>query len=71
MLFRYDDTISYSEEDVFLAVLPFFHIYGQVAVLFGGLSQGVKIVTVPKFDPEMYLKLIQSQQVCLFLHWFT
>ena len=56
--------MAYSEDDIFLGVLPFFHIYGQVIVLLGGLVDGAKTVTMPKFDPEMFLNLIQKHRVC-------
>ena len=57
-------------EDVFIGVLPFFHIYGQVVVLLAGLKSGCKIVTVPKFDPEMYLSLVQKHGVGLLFYNF-
>ena len=59
--------MAYSEDDIFLGVLPFFHIYGQVIVLLGGLVDGAKTVTMPKFDPEMFLNLIQKHRVCNFI----
>ena len=57
--------MNYSEDDTFIGVLPFFHIYGQIVVLMTGLKAGSKIVTMPKFDPEQYLKLAQEHQVRL------
>ena len=62
--------MAYSEDDIFLGVLPFFHIYGQVIVLLGGLVDGAKTVTMPKFDPEMFLNLIQKHRVCNFIEDF-
>ena len=57
--------MNYSEDDTFIGVLPFFHIYGQIVVLMTGLKAGSKIVTMPKFDPEQYLKLAQEHKVRL------
>jgi len=51
--------------DVIIAVLPFFHIYGQVVVMLDGLACGVKIICLPKFDPEQYLKTIANHRVSI------
>ncbi|XP_066275421.1 uncharacterized protein [Branchiostoma lanceolatum] len=51
------------QEDCLIAQLPFFHIYGMVAVLSSSLRQGVKIVTIPRFEPELYLRIIQDYKV--------
>jgi len=49
------------------AVLPFFHIYGLVVVLLGRLVHGCKIVTLPKFEPKSFFKLLDQHQVLLVL----
>ncbi|XP_077991036.1 uncharacterized protein LOC144445371, partial [Glandiceps talaboti] len=49
--------------DVVLAVLPFFHIYGMVVVMSCGIQQGGKVVTLPKFEPELFLTTIQDHKV--------
>jgi len=41
-----------------VAVLPFFHIYAMNTIMTLGLQIGAKIVTVPRFEPEMYLKCL-------------
>jgi acyl-CoA synthetase (AMP-forming)/AMP-acid ligase II len=41
-------------------VLPFFHIYGMVIILFHGLLRGSTIVTMPKFEFEPFLKVLQD-----------
>ena len=48
------------------AVLPFFHIYAMNTIMTVGLYNGVKIVTNPKFEPEMYLKSLVDYKVCKF-----
>ncbi len=45
--------------DVVIAVMPFFHIYGMGVVMAGGLARGATIVTVPRFELESYLALLQ------------
>ncbi len=51
------------ETDVTLAILPFFHIYGQTVVLNGALRHGATVVTMPRFDLEQFLSLIQEHRV--------
>ncbi|MBF9044605.1 AMP-binding protein [Rhodobacterales bacterium HKCCE4037] len=50
------------EGDVTIAFLPFFHIYGMTVLMNLFLNQRAKIVTMPRFDLEMYLKLIEQHQ---------
>ena len=52
-----------ADEDILLGLLPFYHIYGLVVVQFGALSQGTKLITLPKFDPMTFLESIQKQKV--------
>lgn len=46
-----------------VAVLPFFHIYAMNTIMTIGLQIGAKIVTVPRFEPEMYLKALVTYRV--------
>ncbi len=52
-------------EDTLIGVLPFFHIYGGVITMLAGLRQGIKIVSLPKFEPETFLGTIQKHRVSL------
>jgi len=47
-------------DDVMVAFLPFFHIYGIFAFLLCGMQAGATIVTMPRFDLEHYLQLLQE-----------
>ena len=40
-----------------------FHAYGQIVIMLFGLMSGHKIVTLPKFEPEVFLTTIQKYQV--------
>ncbi|HVA88978.1 MAG TPA: 4-coumarate--CoA ligase family protein [Chloroflexota bacterium] len=51
------------EETRLLAVLPFYHIYGQVVVLYLSLYVGGTIVTMPRFDLPAFLQVIQNHKV--------
>jgi acyl-CoA synthetase (AMP-forming)/AMP-acid ligase II len=56
------------ESDVTLDILPFYHIYGMMVLLNGGLAAGVTQVIMPRFDPEGALTLTQQHRVtALFL----
>ena len=54
---------SRPEDKTTLAVIPFFHIYGMVVILARDLEQGTKIVTMPKFEPEQFLKLLETHAI--------
>ncbi len=46
-----------------LSFLPFFHIYGMQVLMNGALFQGGKVVTMPRFDLELFLQLSQDHKV--------
>jgi acyl-CoA synthetase (AMP-forming)/AMP-acid ligase II len=50
-------------DDVLIAVLPFFHIYGQTVIMNLGLQAGARIVTMPRFDLDQFLSLIAEHDV--------
>jgi acyl-CoA synthetase (AMP-forming)/AMP-acid ligase II len=52
-----------AERDRIIAVVPFFHIYGLTVVLSLGLWRGATLVTMPKFELEPFLKLLQRYRI--------
>ncbi|RDD39445.1 4-coumarate--CoA ligase 1 [Trichoplax sp. H2] len=52
-----------NEDDVMLALLPWFHIYGMVTILFAGLRSGTKIVSMARFEPKVFLETIQNYKI--------
>ncbi|MFQ5613721.1 MAG: 4-coumarate--CoA ligase family protein [Anaerolineae bacterium] len=52
-----------SVKDTVMGILPFFHIYGLVVILNMSLAMGATIVTMPRFDLEQFLHLIQEHRV--------
>ena len=50
-------------DDVVIGVLPFFHIYGMQVILNLALRAGSTIVTMPRFDLEGFLSIIQERKV--------
>jgi acyl-CoA synthetase (AMP-forming)/AMP-acid ligase II len=53
------------EDDVVLAVAPFFHAIGFNIILNGSLAAGATIVTMPRFDLEGFLQAIQEHRATL------
>ena len=37
-------------------MLPFYHIYGLTVIMNVALCSGAAVVTIPKFDPALFLK---------------
>jgi acyl-CoA synthetase (AMP-forming)/AMP-acid ligase II len=55
----------FTPSDVVVGVLPFFHIYGQTVVMNATLRAGATVVTMPRFDLELYLRLSQDHRATL------
>lgn len=51
------------DTDVLVGVLPFYHIYGMMVILNASLYHGATVVTMPRFDLEMFLELIQKYKI--------
>ena len=58
--------IKYTDDEVALAALPFFHIYGMQVLMNGLLANGVTTVTMPRFDMVEALEAVQSLGVTRF-----
>jgi len=54
------DAIESVEMPALLGVLPFFHIYGMMIILMHGFLRGATIVTLPKFELEAFLTVLQD-----------
>jgi acyl-CoA synthetase (AMP-forming)/AMP-acid ligase II len=57
------DAAEQQDVRAFVGVLPFFHIYGLVVVLSVGLMRGATIVTLPRFELESFLKVLQDWRI--------
>jgi acyl-CoA synthetase (AMP-forming)/AMP-acid ligase II len=62
-IYQYMQAISIPQDAVTLALLPMFHIYGFTVVTLCGLASGATIVTIPRFEPESFLKAIARYRV--------
>src|SRR6056300_322494 len=62
-----DHAIVYTPDgEVALAFLPFFHIYGMQVLMNGLLANGVTVVTLPRFDLDQALGLVQQHRISRF-----
>ncbi len=52
-----------TETEKLIAVLPFFHIYGMEVLLNISLYYGSTLVSMPRFDLEQFLKIMQDYQI--------
>ncbi|MDP9257663.1 MAG: AMP-binding protein [Actinomycetota bacterium] len=62
-LCQYEPVRDIGEDDRVIAVLPFFHIYGQTLVLNDALRRGARIVTMPRFDLGQFLAAIEQHGI--------
>ncbi len=52
----------YGTDGCSVAILPFFHSYGQTVALNAALRSGARVVTLARFDLEAYLRLTQEHR---------
>ena len=57
------NSMPLDDEDILVGLMPFFHIYGQTVVLNMGLAKGSTIVTMPRFDLDGLLDIIEEYGV--------
>jgi acyl-CoA synthetase (AMP-forming)/AMP-acid ligase II len=62
-LCQMQDAFPISSDDTLIGVLPFFHIYGMTVIMNQGLRAGATIVTMPRFDLEQFLGLLEHHTV--------
>jgi acyl-CoA synthetase (AMP-forming)/AMP-acid ligase II len=62
-LVQHDAVVPVAEGEVQLAFLPFFHIYGMQVLMNATLASGGTVVTLPRFDLELFLTLAERHRV--------
>jgi 4-coumarate--CoA ligase len=62
-LAQVEHLISHEDGDTAIAVLPFFHIYGMQILMNLVVGDGGIVITMPRFDLEQFLRLIQDHRV--------
>ncbi|KAB7504076.1 Bile acyl-CoA synthetase [Armadillidium nasatum] len=50
-------------QDVQIAILPLFHVFGLAVTLMPGFYLGIKTITLPKFDPTLYISTIKKHNI--------
>ncbi len=56
-------SLPLGDNEIFIAALPFFHIYGMQVIMNLGLRIGATLVTLPRFDLAAFLDAIQRYRV--------
>jgi len=59
---RYPEQMLHHGDRV-VGVLPFFHIYGMVVVMGYALIEGATVVTMPRFELEAFLRVLQDHRI--------
>lgn len=55
--------LNVAEDEIILAVAPFFHIMGMSCIMLNGLFRGLTLVTMPRFDLAGFLAAIERYRV--------
>ncbi|HTU99678.1 MAG TPA: AMP-binding protein [Luteitalea sp.] len=62
---RQVDAMEASTLPALIGVLPFFHIYGMTVIMNLGLLRRATVVTLPRFDLEQFLQVLQDWPIPL------
>lgn len=58
----YTYTTTSTHQEILPCILPFFHIYGFATCLLAKLAIGVKAVTLPKFQPDTFINVLEQEK---------
>ncbi|XP_074286366.1 putative CoA ligase CCL7 [Silene latifolia] len=58
-----DEEAEGEVNNVYLCVIPMFHVFGLAVISFSELQRGSTVVSMPKFDFEMMLKAVEKYKV--------
>jgi len=59
--------LKIKSRDRFIGVIPFFHAFGQTAVMNTALAAGSSVVLLPRFEPEETMNAVQKHGVSIFV----
>jgi acyl-CoA synthetase (AMP-forming)/AMP-acid ligase II len=57
------DAFALTSDDVVIAALPFFHVYGLNVILNRALAAGATVIAMPRFELGEFLRLIAEHRV--------
>lgn len=57
-----EDPDDFPENGKVVAVAPFFHIFGMTMVLLFGMRMGWNLLTVPRFAPDVVMRMIRDEE---------
>ncbi|KAI4322309.1 hypothetical protein L6164_022016 [Bauhinia variegata] len=63
LMITLDDDLTGRMHDVFICVLPMFHVFGIAVLTYAQLQRGNAVVSMKKFDFEMLLKAVEKYRV--------
>ncbi|XP_059659309.1 probable CoA ligase CCL7 isoform X2 [Cornus florida] len=66
LLVTADQELAGEMHNVFLCVIPMFHVFGLSVILYSQLQRGNAVVSMAKFDLEMILRSIEKYRVTHF-----
>ncbi|MBC8171238.1 MAG: 4-coumarate--CoA ligase family protein [Anaerolineae bacterium] len=55
--------VDFNAGDTMIGILPFYHIYGMIVVMSLVVYVGGTVVTMPRFDLEEFLKIMQNYKI--------
>src|SRR6266540_1943681 len=58
-----DEFLVQGDNERIIAVLPLYHIYGLTVLMCGAVWKGATLVTMPRFDLEEFLRLLQDHSI--------
>ena len=58
-----DQFLVRDDQERVIAVLPLYHIYGLSVLMCGAVWKGATLVTMPRFDLEEFLRLLQDHRI--------
>lgn len=61
--FKLLESTHFKSDEVLVGVLPFFHIYGMIAVLNLGLVSGVTVIAMSRFEMEKFLYCVETYKI--------
>jgi len=65
MLRQMEGNDAFSEDDTMVCIVPMYHLYGLHIVANLGLSQGATIVTLPRYELNQFLQIMEQYKVTI------